>query len=265
MKKLIILTLIGLSIISCKNDDDNTCCPTPLTTKVNFNFTFNWDGTQVTQNDMRTTPYTNANGEVLTIERMRYLVSHFELINETGESFPLSGFNLVDLSHSNTFNYEANINDIENSNSIPNGTYTLKFVYGFNEEDNIDGAYPVLNSSSWNWPAMLGGGYHFMQFDGMFNVNTTAPSPFNYHNGTARISENNFEQNFIELDFQTEIHIQGQGDNPTVEIKMNLAELFKNPNTWDLNTYNTSLMPNYGAQKMMQENIASAFAIEQLD
>ena len=49
--------------------------------------------------------------------------------------------------------------------------------------------------------------------------------------------------------------------NTEIELKMNIAELFRNPNTWDLNVLDTPLMPNYTAQKMMQQNVASVFSI----
>jgi hypothetical protein len=259
MKKIIALAFIVTLCFACNSDDDEPiCCVQPVATKVTFNFTQNWDGDDVNSSDFENTHYTNANGEVLTISRIRYLLSHFELVNANGESLPLNGYKLVDLSKYGPFALET---DYNNNNVIPNGIYTLKLVYGFNEEENIDGAYPDLNSASWNWPTMLGGGYHFLQFDGMYHVDTATPSPFNYHNGTARVSENVFEQNFVEFEFSTEIYIQT--GSPEIEIKMNLAELFKNPITWDLNIYNTSLMPNYDAQKMMQQNMGSVFSIEQ--
>jgi hypothetical protein len=258
MKKIIALALILILFNACKSDD-NDCCVQPVATKVIFNFTQNWDGNDVNSSDFENTQYTNANGEVLTISRIRYLLSHFELVNENGVSLPLNGYNLVDMSKPYTLSLET---DYNNNSIIPNGIYTLKLVYGFNEEENIDGAYPDLNSVSWNWPTMLGGGYHFLQFDGMYNVDTATPSPFNYHNGTAKVSDNVFEQNFVVFEFSTDIHIQS--GSPTIEIRMNLAELFKNPITWDLNIYNTSLMPNYDAQIMMQQNMGSVFSIEQL-
>ncbi|MFT5213793.1 MAG: hypothetical protein ACI9WV_001517, partial [Patiriisocius sp.] len=46
-----------------------------------------------------------------------------------------------------------------------------------------------------------------------------------------------------------------------VEIKMNLAEWFKNPNTWNLNELNTILMPNFEAQQMMNANGKSVFSL----
>jgi hypothetical protein len=47
----------------------------------------------------------------------------------------------------------------------------------------------------------------------------------------------------------------------TIEIKMNIAEWFKNPNTWNLNELNTILMPNFEAQKMMSANGKSVFSL----
>jgi hypothetical protein len=46
-----------------------------------------------------------------------------------------------------------------------------------------------------------------------------------------------------------------------MEIKMNLAEWFKNPNTWNLNELNSILMPNFEAQKMMRENGETVFSL----
>ena len=42
---------------------------------------------------------------------------------------------------------------------------------------------------------------------------------------------------------------------------MNLAEWFKNPNTWDLNAMSTMLMGNYNAQIRMNQNGQSVFSV----
>ena len=107
---------------------------------------------------------------------------------------------------------------------------------------------------------MLGGGYHFMQFEGKYGA-TGTENPFAYHMGTARVSPGVFEQNFFDVSlggFSTT-------ENTTVEIKMNLDQWFENPNTWDLNILNTSLMPNYDAQIMMHQNGASVFSLGTID
>jgi hypothetical protein len=159
---------------------------------------------------------------------------------------------LVDL---NTNNVSAFIPE------IPFDTYTgISFTFGFNETDNTDGTYNDLNAASWNWPAMLGGGYHFMQFEGMYS-DGLIQNTYAYHMGTARVSTGVFEQNYFE------VNLGGFNFNSdtTLHINMNLAEWFKNPNTWDLNLYNIDLMGNYDAQIMMNENGKSVFSLGEIN
>ena len=44
---------------------------------------------------------------------------------------------------------------------------------------------------------------------------------------------------------------------------MNLAEWFKNPITWNLDDLHIMLMPNYQAQKMINQNGRSVFSLGQ--
>ncbi|MDG1714480.1 MbnP family protein [Lacinutrix sp.] len=250
MKQIFALLMcVALALTSCGEDmDDNALS----NANINFKFSHTWDNTLINSSNLTTQTLTNENGENINITRIRYLISKLQLVNSSGTTFTFDGYKFTDLENEDTYNFTPE------NNSIPTGTYTLKFVWGFNEEDNIDGAYLDLNSASWNWPTMLGGGYHFLQFDGMYNVDTT-PSPFNYHNGTARVSVGNFEQNFAIIELETPLNIT---KNATINVNMNISEFFKNPNTWDLNVLDTPLMPNYNAQKMMQENVMSVFNVE---
>ena len=43
---------------------------------------------------------------------------------------------------------------------------------------------------------------------------------------------------------------------------MNIAEWFKNPNTWDLNVLNNMLMPNFDAQVSIFENGQNVFSLK---
>lgn len=217
-----------------------------------FNFTHTWDNTIIDSTNLNSITVTNENGEVINMQRLRYLVSRFELENEDGTIYRFNGYKFTDVSDTSTYNFSPE------NNIIRAGEYTLRFIWGFNEEDNEDGAYADLNGASWNWPPMLGGGYHFLQFDGTYNVNTDTPMSFNFHNGTARVSPDVFEQNFAEIEFSETLTI---GRSSSLEIKMNIAEFFRNPNTWNLNELDTPLMPNYIAQKMMQANVMSVFSV----
>jgi len=276
MKKIVLIYTLTLVFFSCNINDDTTT-PTVIfgctdDSSVNYNsnatndddscvypkltfiFSQNWDGTKVDASDFGGLNYTNANGELLSILKLRYLISKIILHQSNGETIEFEGYQLVDLSDESTLTFTSDLD-------VPKGDYSgISFIYGFNEADNIDGAYQDLNSATWNWPAMLGGGYHFMQFEGNYLDGTGAPQPFAYHNGTARVSDGVFEQNFIEVVLPA-ITIS---NNATVEIKMNIAEWFKNPNTWDLNVLNGALMGNYDAQIMMNENGQNVFSLGEI-
>lgn len=249
-KTLQLITVLALSLLAlaCEDNDDNQA-----QLEVSFAFTHNWDGTVINDQNLMSTTVTNQNGETMEFSRLRYLVSRFELVSQNGVTYSFDGYKFTDLSDPQTYNFTPM------NNTIPSGNYTLRFVWGFNEADNIDGGYVDLNSASWNWPPMLGGGYHFLQFDGFYNVNTSS-APFNFHNGTARASTNPdvFEQNFAVIELPNNITIT---NNAVIEVEMNIAEFFKNPHQWDLNVLDTPLMPNYMAQKMMQDNVETVFSL----
>ncbi len=247
MKNIALLLILAIAFVGCNDDDDS-----PSNVVISINLSQHWDDTNVTSADLETTEFTNENGEVLTISRLRYLISKVTLYNSFGDAIELPGYNLVDLTDDNSLNFTKNA-------VFPPGTYTrISFVYGFNEDDNIDDAYGDLNVAEWAWPDPLGGGYHFMQQEGFFKDTNGDPQPYAYHNGTAKVSDGVFEQNFITVD------IDGLSidSNATIDIKMNIAEWFKNPNTWDLNVLSGGLMGNYNAQKMMNANGENVFSVE---
>lgn len=253
LKKLIIFSLF-ISLLACDNKEDEPINPIPTTGSITINFNHYWDTVKVTSADFSNTVYTNANGDKQTISKLRYLVSNITLHQANGTSTKLSDYYLVDLAG-------LNINTSITIADIPVGTFSsLTFTFGFNETDNINGAYTDLNSASWNWPEMLGGGYHFMQFEGKYGA-TGTENPYAYHMGTARVSTGVFEQNYFEVTLNG---FTTTGD-ATVEIKMNIDEWFKNPNTWDLNVYDTPLMPNYDAQKMMNQNGQTVFSLGEVN
>ncbi|NNC49660.1 MAG: hypothetical protein HKO01_03895, partial [Flaviramulus sp.] len=170
------------------------------------------------------------------------------------ETLVLSGYNLVDVTNNTNLSFTP-------LNSIPTGIYSnVSFTFGFENDDNYNRNYPDLNSTSWNVPEMLGGGYHFMQLEGKFIDNTSSEVGFAYH--AIRAVDNSgatpvFQDTFFEVNLGEVI----VSNNSTFNIEMNIAEWFKNPNVWDLNDLNNMLMPNYNAQIMMFENGQNAFSL----
>jgi hypothetical protein len=247
MKKILILLIAIPFFVGCISDDNvNTVQAT-----LKFDFTHNWDGEPISNDDLGLTTFINANGDELMIERLRYLVSNVRLYRENGTSTLLQGYQLIDVSSSGTLSFSTNEN-------MPEGNYNfISFTLGFSEGFNTSGIYSDLNATSWNWPEELGGGYHFLQMDGTYTT-PEGQQPFNYHMGTARVGAGVFEANYIEVFVSRNFSIEG---NTNFEFRMNVAEWFKNPHIWDLNEYNTDLMMNYTAQKRMNDNGQTAFSL----
>lgn len=236
--------------MSCSDENTNI-----LEVNTTFNFTHNWDGTNVSNTQFNNIQFTNANGENLSITKLRYLISKITFIGSEGEELVLDGYNLVDVTNNSNLSFSA-------TNKIPLGIYNVKFTFGFDNDDNYNN-YQDLNSASWSVPAMLGAGYHYMQLEGKFIDNTTTETGYAYH--AIRAVDNSktpqeFQDTFFEVDLG-EVEIT---NNATFNIEMNIAEWFKSPNTWDLNILNNMLMPNFNAQVLMSENGQNVFSLESI-
>ncbi len=238
-------------LTACAEDNDDT----NLGYNVTFSFSHTWDGEPVSDATFNTIQYTNANGEQMSIEKLRYLISNITFQKPNGDELILDGYHLVDVTSGENL-------VITPSATITSGTYSnVSFTFGFNNEDNYGQTYSDLNSTSWNVPEMLGGGYHFMQLEGKFIDNTATATGYAYH--AIRAVDNSVTP----LKFQDTFFVVDLGkvtitNNATFNIEMNIAEWFKNPNTWDLNVLYNSLMPNYQAQVMMFENGQNTFSLK---
>ena len=246
MKKIVFFLLLSVTLLGCK--DETECCANP-TTDVVLKFSHHWDGVPLSNLDFNEFKFTTENGEEISIERYRYVISNINIIGSKNHF-------LIDLAS----NSETEISITE----LLKGTTNLNFTFGFSDDDNVDGIYKDLNQASFNVPAMLGGGYHYMQFDGKYKDTNNQDANFNYHaiRAVDRTDPNNlvFEDTSFEVDLGT-VQI---GNNTIIEINVNIAEWFKNPTTWNLNELNTVLMPNFEAQKIMSANGKNVFSLGNL-
>jgi hypothetical protein len=248
MKKYIILISLGL-FLGCSSND------TPETTKVTVKFTQSWENSTIGDSDFNNTFFTNAFGTNLSIVNLRYLISNIIVYKENGESYALKKYHLIDVTKNQSLSVISEID-------VPVGEYkNVKMTFGFNNTDNIDGHYTDLNTVSWNVPGMLGGGYHFMQLEGRFVNNTQTQTNYQFHTiKAADISgaTPKFTNTFFEKDLGAITVIPGS----VIEIDMNIAEWFKSPNMWNLNTLHSLMMPNHAAQIMMFENGQNVFSLK---
>lgn len=251
MKKILFIITTTLFVVSCSKDNDDTGTNQALVT---FDFYHHWDGTEVTKNQFDLFEYTNANGDLLSINHLRYLISDIRFIREDGSYLTYTGFSHALINIEKEF-----VNGQTPSHHIPQGTYKgVVFTFGFDEENNISGAYPDLNSESWNWPENIGGGYHYLQLEGKYINDIGVDMPYAYHMGPTMDDNEVRDNNHFVVTHMQEFVVT---DYFQLTFKMNLAEWFKNPHTWNLNTYDVNLMMNFEAQKMMQANGQDVFEI----
>ena len=254
MKKLVFVFLIScFTFFSCSEDQDDKISQATIT----LSFSHHWDGNLVSNADFNTIKFTNSFGNQLSIERLRYLISKVTFYKPDGSQTELQGYNLVDVTNNQNLTFTS-------PTPIELGSYSnVSFTFGFNNEDNA-GNYQDLNSASWNVPAALGGGYHYMQFDGKFINTSNQEQGFNYH--AIRAAENPGDNPTFPQDtfFIVNLGAVTITNNSTFNIEMNIAEWFKNPNTWNLNELNQMLMPNADAQILMYENGLSVFSLKSI-
>ncbi|WP_295982593.1 MbnP family protein [uncultured Algibacter sp.] len=252
MQRIILIILVLFMFTSCNKDNGVS------QVQITFKFSHNWDGTAVSNANFNSIIYTNANGEDLSITKLRYLISKITFEKSSGETFILDGYNLVDVTNNTNQSFTP-------ITTIPDGDYSkVSFTFGFDNDDNYNENYIDLNSASWNVPELLGGGYHYMQLEGKFIDNTTTETGYAYH--TIRAVDNSgATQVFQDTFFEVDVGAVNITNNATFNIEMNIAEWFKNPNTWDLNVLNQMLMPNSSAQIMMYENGQNVFNLESVN
>ncbi|MFK7832448.1 MAG: MbnP family protein [Winogradskyella sp.] len=251
--KILMLSLLALlSFLSCGEDADDNLIPS---TQTNLKFTHYWDNTMVTNADFNTLQFTNENEDLLSMERLRYVISDITFTNSANQRFVLDQHHLVDLAIDNSLNFTS-------ETQIPTGSYNLSFTFGLNNETNSENLLD-LNTVSFNVPEMLGGGYHYMQFDGKFINANNEEQGFNYH--AIRAVDNSGPNPTFPQDtfFTVNLGMVTVTPNAEIEIQMNIAEWFKNPILWDLNEFNQMLMPNSEAQIMMFENGQTVFDLEE--
>ncbi len=254
MKKIISLVfLILISFISC---DEKECCVNLEPAQVTLDFTHNWNETSVNASDFSAFKFTNENGEEVSIENLRYLLSKIKLTDTNNQEIVLKDYQLINIGE------ETGLQLI--TENIPTGNYNLSFTFGFSDADNQDGIYQDLNTANFNVPGMLGGGYHYMQFDGKYLDTANMEAPFNYH--AIRAVDRSDPNNLIleDTSFLVDLGNIEISNDMNIEIKMDISEWFKNPNTWNLNELNTVLMPNFAAQKLISANGESVFSFGEI-
>ncbi|MCK9481693.1 MAG: hypothetical protein M0R38_08045 [Bacteroidia bacterium] len=239
MKKLtlILLTTALVSIWGCKKE------PKTGNGNINAKVTYNVDGTALITD---TFAYTSAAGYSYKISRMEYFLSGFKLKHENGTMYS-----------SNKILYLNALKPATNSFSlkeIPSGKYTeIYFYFGLDSAHNISRTLDAnIDMANMSWPDMMGGGYHFMKFEGTYKNN-------NKDEGFAMHIGNN--KNLIEIHIKHNVEITID-NTTTLNLALNLNEWFKNPEVYDFVLDGSYSMNNPVAMQKLKRNGVDIFSIK---
>ena len=139
------------------------------------------------------------------------------------------------------------------SAGIPGGSYgALRFRFGIGKEANVTGGLP--NRTAFNnmaWPDNMGGGYHYMRLEGLFDDRGEVAS-FLSHTGPAGGRDFSFP---VELPIALEV----DSGHWEIAVAMNLNSWFDDP-VYDF-AGTGAIMGNADAQIFHRNNGANVFFV----
>jgi len=194
--------------------------------------------------------YQSLAGHPFYIYRLKYYVSEIALHTAGGTSVEFDNIHYRDIADENSSVLELG--------AIPAGNYNrLTFTFGLNEIINVDGGLPNTQTNvNMEWPIPGDQGYHYMKFEGKYDLNGTgALKNFNLHTGATMGN-----QNYIEISLPITM-VNVDGNDLSVKLEMDLMEWLQNPNVYDFEEFGAMIMMNQNAQAILKENGQSVFSI----
>lgn len=186
--------------------------------------------------------YQNAAGNPYSVNRLRYYLSDFRCIKANGTEIRIDD---------GAYFMDARVGSTIQLNEVPPGSYEqFSFTFGIPTAQNIYGNLPNdADNVGMVWPEQMGGGYHFMKFEGYFNSSSGI-------NGFAIHVGNNACAAIITISTPFEITEDGN-----MTLGLNLNEILTGPNTFDMDSsnYTMGIMP---AMLKISENMHNVFTIE---
>jgi hypothetical protein len=195
--------------------------------------------------------YESPAGHPYKVRRLQMLLSDFELIQSDGKVAAFDMYHFFEFGRKDLKEFSLK--------GIPAGEYEkIRFVFGLDEEDNLDNAYPDdYDMIGFKWPSQLGVGYHYMRFEVTADsLGSGVIKDFNLHTGAT-----NGNQNFLVFELAFEPMLI-DGNDYTLDLVMDLNEWLENPNIYDFETYGFGIMGNQDAQEVLKANGEDVFSIE---
>jgi hypothetical protein len=212
--------------------------------------------------ELGTGNYVNAAGNAYTVSNLEYVVSDFVLEIEVAGSAP-GDYEWTGVHYRSEADPATRTLTFED---VPAGDYgDLRFVHGIVAARNTTGAFPELDTLGMAWPAMQGGGYHYMRHEGAFTPTGGGTANFTTHTGPTAGLDYSVPVTLV-LDTAAPARHGFQvagGDTITVRLEMDVNQWYTVPNDYDFNDY-AAIMGNSGAQGLLQANGATVWSVAEV-
>ena len=241
MKTYIFVALsLVLIISSCKKDEETTPSPDPST--LNIQVSHAVDANVLYFDSLL---YTNEAGYDYAISRVWYYLSNVRIIRSDSSEIKILDYRFIDVSRPTLGNIDIG--------SVAKGSYIgLAYCIGLDSASNQSYSLPATtDNQNMEWPDGMGGGYHFLKFEGHF-VDSGNTFGFAMHIGTNNYLVNGKLWAPITL---------GDGVN-TLNVEMNMNEWFKNPAVYDFNMDGNYSMSSMMAMEKLMMNGADVLKLK---
>ncbi len=256
-QSLVIAFAMALTLVSCSNDDTTETISGEGTLKLEF------DNVYRSADLAMNTAYTNSNGEVVKVSKLKYIISNIKLTNEDGTVFtyPKSqSYFIVDELTAYSL--------ILNLPNVPAGNYTkVSFGIGVDQDQFNLGAAGQGNfltdaqnaGMMWSWSA----GYKFVAFEGTFTSSTvTTPTSYMVHTGQ---TGTDYNYTSVTLDLPTKALVRTT-ITPQVHIMADASQLIDGTNKISLTAANGmgmgAMIMGGSNLALITSNLANMFEVE---
>ena len=255
LNKISAVVVVAISLFSCSNHEE-------VISGVG-NLKLEFDNVYATNNLAFDTPYTNSNGEIVKINKLKYIVSNIVLTKADGTTY------VVPKSQSYFIVDEATAaSTLLNLPNIPAANYTkVSFGIGvdqtqFNLGATGQGDFLALAQTAgmmWSWSA----GYKFLAFEGTFTSSTvTTAASFMVHTG-----QTGTDYNYSEVTLNLPINALVRTTiTPQVHIMADVSKVLDGANKISLtesNAMGMGAMIMSGAKlPLITANLPSMFSVE---
>lgn len=247
MRKIFLLLIISVFIISCDKEDEKVLENPQITFQ--FKHLFKTQALEIRSDNQLI--YKNELQNDWNVKSLKYYISKIIIYKEDGTAYDVNMYKFINLPEPNTIVSDYILKD------IPDGRYTrLSFIFGIDSARNKPFALENnAENNSMEWPTQIGGGYHIMMMDGVYQNSNGQLSGYGIHLGKPG--------NQVELDFPIDF-TASKGAKASIQIQMSVDQWFDGLNKVNLNDGYGYIMESDEKQLLFKQNAGSSvFSIVQ--